>query len=211
MSSASVPKARPKTHVRYRTIDIVTIVALALAWGVLFWGWGKLYEPISALALFSYPPSSSLLTGPWLVAGVIGGLIVRKPGAAFATEMLAAAVSTVVLGGTQWGWTVFASGFVQGLGAELIFLLVFYRRFGLPVAALAGAFAGVGAALYEWTQFARGWGWDYKLAHLGFTTLSGLVVAGIGGWFLVRALAVAGVLDAFGPGREAAGEPDSHV
>lgn len=209
MSSASTSTARPRFDVRYRTIDLVTIATLAVAWGVLFWGWGKLYEPISALALFSYPPSSALLAGPWLAAGVVGGLVVRKPGAAFATEFLAAAVSTVVLGGTQWGWTVFASGFVQGLGAELVLLLFLYRRFTLPVAALAGAFAGVFAALYEWTQFARGWGWDYKLAHLGFTTLSGLVIAGVGGWFLVRALAVAGVLDAFAPGREAAGEPPS--
>ena len=202
MSSATA--TRPTLDVRYRTIDLITIATLAVALGVVFWGWGKLYEPISALALFSYPPSSALLAGPWLLAGVLGGLIVRKPGAAFATEFLAAAVSTVVVGGTQWGWTVFASGFFQGLGAELIFLAVFYRRFGPVVAMAAGAGAAIIEAFYEWTQFARGWGWDYKLAHLGFLTLSGIVVAGLGGWLLVRALATAGVLDAFGAGREAA-------
>lgn len=189
---------------RYRTVDIVVIATLAVAWGVIFWGWGKAYDPISSLAVFSYPPSFALLTGPWLVAGVLGGLIVRKPGAAFAAELLAAAVSAVFPGGTQWGWEVLVSGVLQGLGAELVLLLFLYRRFGVVVAALAGAGAGALEALYEWTRpFTSTWGWDYRLAHLGFTTLSGLVVAGVGSWLLVKALAEAGVLDSFEPGREA--------
>ena len=204
MSSASTIVYAEGNRGRYRTIDLVTIATLAVAFGVIFWGWGKAYEPLSALALFSYPPSSAVLAGPWLAAGVIGGLIIRKPGAAFATEFLAAAVSTVVIGGTQWGWTVFASGFFQGLGAELIFLLFFYRKFGVVVAMAAGALAGIIEAFYEWTQFYAGSGWDYRLAHLGFLTLSGIVVAGLGSWLLVKALADTGVLDGFEPGREAA-------
>jgi energy-coupling factor transport system substrate-specific component len=193
---------------RYRTIDLVTIATLAVAFGVVFWGWGKLYAPLSGLAVFSFPPSAALLAGPWLMAGVVGGLIVRKPGAAFATEFLAAAVSTVVLGGTEWGLTVFASGFFQGLGAELVFLAVFYKRFGVVVAMASAALAAVIEAVYEWTQpFAAAWDFGYKLAHLGFLTISGIVVAGIGSWLLVAALARAGVLDAFGPGRDAAESP----
>jgi energy-coupling factor transport system substrate-specific component len=62
--------------------------------------------------------------------------------------------------------------------------------------------------VYEWTQpFAAAWDFGYKLAHLGFLTISGIVVAGIGSWLLVAALARAGVLDAFGPGRDAAESP----
>ena len=189
---------------RYRTVDIVVIATLAVAWGVIFWGWGKAYVPISGLAVFSYPPSSAVLTGPWLVAGVLGGLIVRKPGAAFATEFLAAAVSSFIVGGTQWGWGVYASGFFQGLGAELIFLLFFYRRFGVVVAGLAGGLAGLVESVYEWTQGYAGTEWTYRFAYSGFMTVSGIVVAGVGSWFLVKALADAGVLDAFEPGREAA-------
>src|SRR5689334_18933808 len=140
MSSATT--SRTGFDVHYRTIDLVTITTLGVAFGVIFWGWGKLYEPISAWAIFSYPPSSALLGGVWLTAGVVGGLIIRKPGAAFATEFIAATVSTFIVGGTQWGFSVFASGFWEGLGAELIFLLFFYRRFGVVVAALSGALAG---------------------------------------------------------------------
>ncbi|AXT86643.1 ABC transporter permease [Aeromicrobium sp. A1-2] len=204
MSSATTSK--PRFDVHYRTIDLVTITTLGVAFGVIFWGWGKLYEPLSGLAVFSYPPSSALLGGVWLSAGVVGGLIIRKPGAAFATEFVAAAVSTFIVGGTQWGFSVFASGFWQGLGAELIFLVLFYRRWGIIAAALAGAFAGALESFYEWHAYIPDYTVGAKLAHLGFFVLSGAVVAGIGGFFLVRALAKAGVLDAFPAGREQVSE-----
>jgi energy-coupling factor transport system substrate-specific component len=204
MSSATT--SRTGWNVHYRTIDLVTITTLGVAFGVIFWGWGKLYEPISAWAIFSYPPSSALLGGVWLTAGVVGGLVIRKPGAAFATEFIAATVSTFIVGGTQWGFSVFASGFWEGLGAELIFLLFFYRRFGVVVAALSGGLAGALESFYEWHAYVPDYSLGAKLAHLGFFVVSGVVVAGIGGFFLVRALAKAGVLDAFPAGREQVAE-----
>jgi energy-coupling factor transport system substrate-specific component len=209
MSSATTSKTR--FDVRYRTIDLVTITTLGVAFGVIFWGWGKLYEPLSGLAVFSYPPSAALLGGVWLSAGVVGGLIVRKPGAAFATEFIAATVSVFIVGGTQWGFSVFASGFWEGLGAELIFLVFFalrlsVQRWGVLVAALAGALAGAFEAVYEWTSYYSYWDMGDKLAHLGFFVVSGVVIAGVGGFALVTALARAGVLDAFPAGREQAVE-----
>lgn len=190
----------------YRTIDLVTMATLGVAFGVIYWGWGKVYEaPSEALGLI-YPPMKGLTASPWLIAGVLGGLIVRKPGAALATELVAAAVSTLVLGGTQWGWTVLASGLVQGLGAELAFLFFVYRRWTLGVAALAGALAGAFESVYEWYSYYPDWAFDHKLAYLGFFALSGALVAGAGSWLLVRALARAGVLDAFPAGRESVGE-----
>jgi energy-coupling factor transport system substrate-specific component len=204
MSSATTSKAG--FDIRYRTIDLVTIATLGVAFGVIFWGWNKAYEPLSDLAVFGYPPSSALLAGVWLTAGVVGGLIIRKPGAALATEMIAAAVSTIVIGGSQWGFSTLASGFWQGLGVELVFLLFFYRRFGLVVAALAGLVAAAFEAVYEWSSYYSDWDFGYKLAHLAFFGVSGIVIAGVGGYFLVRALARTGVLDAFGPGREQAVE-----
>lgn len=204
--NTSVQPSRVRELLAYRTIDLVTIATLGVAFGVVFWGWGKLYEPISALAVFSYPPSGGLLVGPWLLAGVVGGLILRKPGAALATEIIAAAVSALVPGGTQWGMSVLVSGFWQGLGAELILAIFLYKRFGVIPAALAGALAGGFEAVYEWQSYYPDWEWPYRFAHLGFIMTSGAIVAGIGGWALTQALARAGVLDSFGPGREAAHE-----
>ena len=200
MSSATTSKTGFNVH--YRTIDLVTITTLAVAFGVIFWGWDKLYEGISAWAVFSYPPSVGVLGGVWLMAGVVGGLIVRKPGAAFATEFLAAVVSTIIVGGNQWGFSTFASGFWQGLGAEVIFLLIFYRRFGVLVAAAAGALAATFESVYEWNAYWSDWDMGYKLAYLGFFAVSGAVIAGVGGWALTKALATAGVLDAFPAGHE---------
>jgi energy-coupling factor transport system substrate-specific component len=200
MSSAIA--SRTGFDVRYRTIDLVTITTLGVAFGVIYWGWDKAYAPIHNLAVFSFAPSVGLLGGVWLAAGVVGGLIVRKPGAAFATEFIAAGISVIIVGGNQWGFSTFASGFWQGLGAELIFLALFYKKFGVIVATLAGALAAAVESVYEWHAYWADWDLGYKLAYLGFFAASGAVIAGIGGAALVRALARAGVLDAFGPGRE---------
>ncbi len=200
MSSAST---NPMVRGRYRTIDLVTIASLGVAFGVVFWAWGKLYGVIDLATVVGYPPAGGLLAGPWLIAGVVGGLVVRRAGAAFATELVAAVVSMFVLGGTEWGFTVFFSGVVQGLGAELAFLLVAYRVWTLPVAALAGALSGAFGAVYEAFFYYADWDAAYRLVYGGFFVVSGAVVAGGLGWVLVRALAGTGALDAFGAGREA--------
>jgi energy-coupling factor transport system substrate-specific component len=206
MMTSSADTSVTGFFVRYRTIDLVTIATLGVAFGVVYWVWNKAYATISDPLTVAYPPLAGLFGGVWLIAGVVGGLIVRKPGAALVTELIAAAVSLLVVGGTPWGFSTLASGFFQGLGAELVLALLLYRRFGVVVAACAGALAGAFESFYEWSSYYADWDLAYKLAHLGFFALSGAVVAGVGGWLLVQALARAGVLDAFGPGREHARE-----
>lgn len=203
--TTSVQPSRIREILAYRTIDLITVATLGVAFGVVFWGWGKLYEGISTLAVFGFPPSAGLLGGPWLLAGVVGGIIIRKPGAALAAELVAASVEGL-MPGNQWGMSVLASGFLQGIGAELIIAVFLYKRFGVVVAVLAGILAGSIEAVYEWQAYYPDWDLPYRLAHLGFFALSGAVVAGLGGWALTRALARAGVLDSFGPGHEAAHE-----
>ena len=204
MSSASPTTTSSTGAFRYRTIDLVTIASLGVAFGVVFWAWGKLYGVLDLAATIGYPPAGALLGGGWLIAGVVGGLIIRRPGAAFGTELIAAALSMFVLGGTEWGFTVLLSGLVQGIGAEAAFLLFGYRAFGPVVAVLSGMLSAACAAFYEWNYYYSDWELPYKLAHLGFFAISGAVIAGVLGWTLVRSLAAAGVLDAFPAGRDAA-------
>lgn len=189
------------TFTRYRTIDLVTIAMLGVAFGVVFWGWGKIYALADLATLIAFPPASALLGGGWLIAGVVGGLVIRRPGAALATEMIAAFVS-MLMPANEWGWSTMGSGLAQGLGVELVFLVLAYRNFGVVIAMAAGALAGALESIFEWFTWYRDWDLAYRLAHLGMFAVSGAVIAGLGGWLLVRALAKAGALDSFGPGRE---------
>jgi energy-coupling factor transport system permease protein len=186
---------------RWRTHDLVTAALLAVATGVVFWTWNFAYDVLAPALTTVLAPLTALLGGTWFLAGVLGGLVIRRPGAALFCELLAATVSALL--GNQWGWTTVMSGLVQGLGAELVFAVLLYRRFGMPVAALAGACAGVGGALYEWTTWLQGFDLEYKLVYLGCYALSGAVIAGVGGWLLTRSLARAGALNALPAGREA--------
>ncbi len=97
-----------------------------LAWNVGYLGPKALLEPL-------LPGVQGLLDGPWLFAGVLGGLIIRKAGAAIYVELLAAVVSALI--GNQWGgFLTLEAGLVQGLGAELVF-----PPFLLPPLVIAGS------------------------------------------------------------------------
>lgn len=196
---ASIRATRPLMG--WRTVDLLTVAFLGAAFGVAYWGWGILYNgPLSAIQ-FAFAPLGGLFAGTWFIAGVVGGLVVRRPGAALLCEVIAALVS--MLPGTEWGATVLVSGIVQGLGTELVFALFGYRFFGLLAAVLAGAMAGPFAAAYESTTWIQDWSMGWKLAYAGVLAFSGAVIAGLGGWALTRALAGAGALNAFPPGQEA--------
>jgi energy-coupling factor transport system permease protein len=185
----------------WRTIDLMTAALIGVAMGVAFWGWNLSYTFLSQPFTASLAPFVGLLGGTWLLAGVLGGLIVRRPGAALLAEFLAAAVSALL--GNQWGWTTVYSGLLQGLGVELVLLIFAYRRFGLGVAMLGGAMAAAFETAYEWNVYWTDWGTDWKVLYLGCFMLSGAVIAGLGGWVIVRALARTGAIDALPPGREA--------
>jgi energy-coupling factor transport system permease protein len=189
---------KQSTTTRWRTVDIVVASVLAVAFGVIFWAWGLLWQgPAEAIPL----PGRAVLYGVWLVPAVLGGLVIRKPGAAFYTEGLAALVSVAL--GTSWGWTLVIQGPIEGLAAELAFAAFAYRRFGLPVAVLAGALAGLTAAVYDVFVWYPGTAWgSFRLPFIVITTVSAAVIAGVGGWALTRALARTGVLDRFPSGRE---------
>ncbi|MCC9173589.1 ECF transporter S component [Arthrobacter sp. zg-Y179] len=197
--SAAPDRTRPAAAGRsWRVVDIVVASVLAVAVGVIFWAWSLGYAGVSALTA-AFPPLAGLYTGGWLIAGVLGGLIIRKPGAAIYCEMLAAAVSGVL--GTQFGLSVLLSGFLQGLGAELVLLLFLYRRFSLPVALLAGLGSGLFLGLSENVLYNVEWAAQWQLLYVLLTCVSGAVIAGGLSWLAVRALARTGALAPFASGR----------
>lgn len=187
---------------RWRTIDIVIASVIAVAFGVIFWAWGTVWSVTEGAFAF-FPPAQAILYGIWLMPAVLSGLIIRKPGASLYTETVAAIVSALL--GNQWGGTVIPQGLIQGLGAELAFAALRYRSFKLPSALLAGALTGLSAAIFDFvvwnSEYALG---SYRLPYAAFTVLSSVLIAGLGSWALVRALAPTGVLDRFAAGRERA-------
>jgi energy-coupling factor transport system substrate-specific component len=181
----------------WRVVDIVVAAAIGVSFGVVFWQWGVVSAPLFAGQV---NPLAYLVSGMWLVPGVLAMLIIRRPGAAIFAETLAAIVSALL--GSVWGLDVILSGAVQGAGAELVFAMGLYRSFSLPVALLAGAGAAVGEWLHDMPVYYPSTAFEVQLAYGAFMLISGVVIAGAGSWLLVRALAPTGVLAPFSAGRD---------
>jgi len=191
-------------NLRWRVVDIVVAAVLGVAIGLVFWGWNVVGGAWFGAADAVTPGLGGIAVGIWLIGGVIGGLVIRKPGAALVVEVVAAIVSMLI--GNVWGVSTVLSGIVQGLGAELVFAVFLYRRFGVVVAALAGVGAAVAAWIFEMfygssPNFLKSV--EFNTIYLGALMVSGALLAGVVGWLLVRALASTGALSRFAAGREA--------
>jgi len=183
----------------WRTVDIVVASSIAAAFGVIFWAWGQLWNAAQP-AFTGFPPAQGFMYGVWLLPGVLGALIIRKPGAAIYTELVASIVSALL--GTAWGLQVVLYGLVEGAAPELVFAFLLYRSWKLPAALAAGAAAGVAAALLDLALYYTNWSAGWKVSYTLLLAASSLVVAGFGSWLLVRALARTGVLSPFAAGRD---------
>lgn len=184
----------------WRTIDFVTVAILAAALGVAFWGYDVFVYPLVSTAVAFYPPIGELQLGVWMVPAVLGMLLVRKPGAALLAELIAANVE--ILLGNSWGVTVFISGVAQALGIELIFAFTRYQKFSVKWAAIGAAISAGFEVLYEFYAWVPDFSLPNKLVYLVCGLISGAVIAGFGGFGLVKALAATGTLNAFAVGRE---------
>jgi energy-coupling factor transport system substrate-specific component len=164
----------------------------------VIWAWNALYAAATPLFV-AVPPAQNILYGTWLAAAVVAGLVVQKPGAAFFAEVVAAAVSLIL--GSQWGLDAALSGVFQGAGAELAFALFRYRRWDLSAALLAAILSAVGAWLHDTPLYYAALPLVDQLVILVIMLVSAVVIAGLGSWWLVRALVQTGVLAQFPSGR----------
>ena len=179
----------------WRPLDVIVVALLPVAFGVSFYAWtAYVWQWLKPLG----EPWEYIISGMWLMPAVVAPLIVRKPGAAIFAEMVASIVSVAL--GSQWGLDTLLSGFVQGAGAELIFGFLMYRNFGLIVAFVAGAGAGIGEALHDIPVYFPTYSGNLQFAIATLEIASGALIAGVGGWLLVRSLRRTGALQAFPSG-----------
>ena len=180
----------------WRVIDFSTAAVLAVVLGLGMWAYDTFAYGLAGIVFATVPWLAGLQFGVWTLPAIAGALIVRRPGGALFAELIAASVE-VTLGNT-WGATSLYSALLQGLAVELVLLVVLYRRFNVVVAALAGAAAAFAEVLiYESWAYWAGTTTEFLVSYLAACVVSGAIVAGVGGWALVRGLRAAGVLGAF--------------
>ena len=184
---------------QWRTVDIVLGAALAVAFGAVFQAWNLLWTAVSP-AFVGLPPLQGFMYGVWMLPAVLVPLVIRRPGAALLGEGVAAVASALF--GAPWGLLTIVYGLIQGGAAELVFAMFLYRRWGLPVSLLAGAAAGAAAALLDLVVYYPSWAPGFQVLYAALVIPSAAIVAGLGGWLLVRALSRTGVLSAFPAARE---------
>lgn len=170
--------------------EILIVAVLGAVFGVLYLAWVQVW--LVAQAVFG-PVTMDVVMGFWFIVSIIAAAIIRKPGVALVSELLAAA--TQILLGSPAGLLLLLTGLVQGAGAEAVFAATRWRNYRLPVLMAAGVGAAVFSFVYTWFRF------DYGALAPGLLVtmfvlrcLSGALLGGLLGHVVVEALYRTGVL-----------------
>ncbi len=165
----------------WSTREIVVAAVLSVVVGVIFWAWNTLYSSVLYLIPF---PAVYAINGMWMLGGLLVPFVVRRPGAAFFGEVVAAFVSMLM--GNQWGaWTI-VSGIVQGAGAELGFACFRWRRFTWLSLYLAAALAQVFGIVLD--TFVYSYYAAYSWTNIGLAAVIAVVSAIVIGGGLTQLL-----------------------
>jgi energy-coupling factor transport system permease protein len=187
------PAAMP--DMTWRTRDIVVVAVVGVAFGLVFWAWGLLWNgPLAVLGSLALPVLD-LGYAVWLMPAVLAPLIVRKPGAALFAELIAAGLSAIL--GSVWSVDTILSGFVQGAAAELVFAFSLYRRWTFPVLAAAALASAAAAWIHDWVIYYAEIDVTIQLIRGVFMAISAVVIVAGGSLALHRALKQAGALEGF--------------
>ena len=118
--------------------EILIVAVLGAVFGVLYLAWVQVW--IVAQAIFG-PLTMDVVMGFWFIVSIIAAAIIRKPGAALLSELLAAV--TEILLGSPAGLLLLLAALVQGAGAEAAFAVSRWRNYRLPILIASG----IGAVL----------------------------------------------------------------
>lgn len=139
--------------------DVIMMAILGIVFAVVymavFQGGLALSTALTPFGLSNF--GFEIIYGVWFMAATLAAYIIRKPGVAVITEMLASAIELLM--GNSGGLTVVLTGFIQGIGAEAVFALFRYRKWNI----LTMSLAGIASALLIFC---------YELYYLNYITLA---------------------------------------
>lgn len=136
-------------------------VVFAAVYMAVFQGGLALSTALTPFGLSNF--GFEIIYGVWFMAATLAAYIIRKPGVALITEMLASAIELLM--GNSGGLTVVLTGFIQGLGAEAVFAAFRYRKWDTVSMILAG----IASAFLIFC---------YELYYLNYITLSPILLTG---------------------------------
>lgn len=179
--------------------EIVVASMISAVLGAVLMLWSNLYMPLSPVL---GPIGIEILYGMYFVPGILVAYIIRKPGAAILGGLVSALIE--ILLGSPFGFAnIMIAGFVQGLGAEIIFMIKKYKSFNMPVMLLSGVLTAILIFVRDFLVFGYGaQAMGTVIGMLVVRIISGALLGGLFSKLLGDILAKTGVLSNFNISRK---------
>lgn len=154
--------------------DVVITVILSIVCGVIF----RFWDVIAPFITMAWVPGQGLISGLWWIAATLIPYIIRRPGAAFVAEVVAAIIEFALA--SPYGVSGIYAGIIQGIGAEIAFMLFAWKKYNAPVLMLSGVLAGIGCIIqWYFVNGASKYSMAIILLYALCTVTSGAILGGL--------------------------------
>lgn len=174
--------------------EILVTVLISVIYAIIYNLWWLFYNVAQVAGLHL----EQLTYGVWFMAAIVCYLIIPKPGIALLAEFAAGAGETIVMGKFDIPTIIYA--LLQGLACEIIFAIFKYQSRSVMVAMLAGLVTALVSFpvdyFYGYLNEVAGWN---LILFIVFRAISGIIIAGLLSYLLVKALDQTGVTKVFRP------------
>lgn len=193
---------------KWKLREVIVMSVLAVVFAVVYLVFMQFGNVLYGMfGLIGY----DLIFGIWFIVSIIAAYIIRKPGAAFLSETIAAAIEVMI--GNAVGPRLILSGMIQGIGAEAVFAATKWNNYRPWVLIAAGM--GSSVTSFIWGYFISGYAAlspGYVTAMFFVRLISGALLAGLLGKWLSESLAKTGALNSFSIGKELKrGKPENGI
>ncbi|AGC91005.1 ECF transporter S component [Staphylococcus warneri] len=174
--------------------EILVTVLISVIFAIIYNLWWLFYNVAQVAGLHL----EQLTYGVWFMAAIVCYLIIPKPGIALLAEFAAGAGETIVMGKFDIPTIIYA--LLQGLACEIVFAIFKYQSRSVMVAMLAGLVTALVSFpvdyFYGYLNEVAGWN---LILFIVFRAISGIIIAGLLSYLLVKALDQTGVTKVFRP------------